>query len=171
VLVEGVAVGTPSYGDSTIPLYYLSAFPRPGVPLLTESRNAVKNVLKQVKNRYPHRRFPDDVDMIELPDNSSWHYFVYLDALLGLEPGGGEKMLRKGETHPITGKMPVCPGGGLSSSGEAVAAQGILQIHSCVQQLRGEAGEGQIKKEVKVALAQTYGYAGNSACALLSRGW
>jgi len=171
VLVEGVSVGTPSFGDCTIPLYFLSAYPQPGIPLLTESRNSIENARKMVKRNYPHRRFPDDIDIIELPDNSSWHYYVYLEAILGLETGEAEKMVRRGDTHPITGKIPVCPSGGLSSSGEAVAAQGLFQIHSSVDQLRGEAGEGQVKKEVKVVHDQTYGYAGNSACAILSRAW
>lgn len=171
VLVEGVSVGTSSFGDQTIPLYNLSAFPRPGVPMLSESRNALALVFKMARNQYPHRRLPEDIDIIELPDNSSWHYFVYLDCILDLKPGEAEQMLRRGDTDPIDGKLPVCPSGGLSSSGEAVAAQGIFQIYSAVAQLRGESGEGQVKKDVRVALAQTYGYAGNNAACLLSRAW
>lgn len=171
VLVEGISIGTPSFGDNTIALYNLSAFPKPGVPIITESRNSIANTRKQLERNYPHRRYPEDIDIIELPDNSSWHYLAYLDAILDLVPGEAERMLRKAETHPITGKMPVCPSGGLSSSGEAVAAQGLFQINSCVDQLRGEGGETQVKKDVKVALAQTYGYAGNSATCIMSRAW
>lgn len=170
VLIEGVAVGTASFGDQTIPLYNLSAFPRPGVPMLTESRNSIAAVYKMAKAQY-HRNCPEDIDIIELPDNSSWHYFVYLDCILDLEPGEAEKMLRRGDTDPVDGKIPVCPSGGLGGSGEAVAAQGLFQLYSCVKQLREEAGEGQVKKDVKVALAQTYGYAGNNAACIMSRAW
>jgi len=170
VLVEGVSIGTMSFGDQTIPLYNLSAFPKAGVPALTESRNALALTYGMAKKQY-NRRLPDDIDMIELPDNSSWHYFVYLDCELGLEPGEAEKMLRRGDLDPIDGKLPVCPSGGLSSTGEAVAAQGIFQLNSAVDQLRGEAGDAQVKKDVKVALAQTYGYGGNNAAAILSKAW
>jgi len=171
VLVEGVTVATSLYGDQTIPLYNLSAYPRPGMTILTESRKSVERVFKMAKRDYPHRRLPEDIDMIELPDNSSWHYLVYLDCILDLKPGEAEKMIRKGETNLVDGKLPVCPSGGFGSTGEAVAAQGLLQITSCVEQLRGEAGGCQLKKDVKVAFAQTYGYAGNNAACLLSRAW
>jgi len=40
--------------------------------------------------------------------------------------------------------------------GEAVAAQGMFRISSAVDQLRGESGEAQVRKDVKLALAQTY---------------
>jgi acetyl-CoA acetyltransferase len=165
VLIDGAAVGTSTYGDPTIRLTFLSSFPRPGVPPLTESKNAITAVYKQAG------RDPDDIDIIELPDNSSWHYFVYLDGILGLEPGEAEKMLRRGDTDPIKGKIPVCPSGGLGAFGEAVVAQGLAQVCELVWQLRGEAGDRQVKKDVKVALAQTYGYAGNNAACILSRAW
>lgn len=165
VLIEGIATGSGSFGDQTIPLTRLSAFPRPGVPALTESRNAIRALYKKTGRR------PEDIDMIELPDNSSWHYLAYLDCELELEPGEAEKMLRRGDLDPIDGTLPVIPSGGLGASGEATVAQGTNQIFSCVRQLRGEAGEGQVKKDVKVALAQTYGYAGNNGACILSRAW
>ena len=171
VLIEGITVGTPMFGDPTIPLYFLSSFSRPGVPMLSESVKSVERVFKMAKRDYPHRRLPEDIDIIELPDNSSWHYFVYLDCILGLKPGEAEKMLRNGDTDTVNGKLPVCPGGGFGATGEAVAAQGLLEVAMCVDQLRGEAGGCQVKKDVKVAFAQTYGYAGNNAACLLSRAW
>ena len=170
VLVEGVTIGTMSSGDHTIRLYSLSTFPRPGVPMLTESRNSIARTYEMARRQY-NRHLPEDIDIIELPDNSSWHYLVYLDCMLDLQPGEAERMLRNGDTDPIDGKLPVCPSGGLGCSGEAVAAQGIFQINSIVDQLRGEAGEAQVKKDVKVALAQTYGYAGNNAACILSKAW
>ncbi len=165
VLIDGVTVGTSTYGDPTIRLTFLSCYPRPGVRPLTESRNAIDAVYKQAGKE------PDDIDVIELPDNSSWHYFTYLDGILKLEPGTAEKMLRRGDTDPIKGKIPVCPSGGLGSFGEAVVAQGLAQVCELVWQIREEAGDRQVKKDVKTALAQTYGYAGNNAACILSRTW
>jgi len=165
VLVDAAVIGSPTFGDNTIPLTYLSAYPKPGVGILTESRNAVAGVYKM------SGRKPEDIDIIELPDNSSWHYFAYLDCILQAQDGEAEKMLRKGEVDPINGKLPVCTSGGLGSCGEAVVAQGLFQIYELVKQLRGEAGERQVKKDLKVGLAQTYGYAGNNAACILSRAW
>jgi acetyl-CoA acetyltransferase len=165
VLVEAAVIGSPTFGDNTIPLTYLSAYPRQGVGILTESRNAIAAAYKM------SGRKPEDIDIIELPDNSSWHYFAYLDCMLQAQDGEAEKMLRRGDVDPIDGKLPVCPSGGLGSCGEAVVAQGLFQIYELVKQLRGEAGQRQVKKKLKVGLAQTYGYAGNNAACILSKAW
>jgi acetyl-CoA acetyltransferase len=165
-VIDAAAVATDTFGDPTIRLTFLSSFPRPNVPRLSESRNALAAAYKQAG------RDPDDIDVIELPDNSSWHYLAYLEGILGLEPGEAEEMLRKGETDPIKGKVPVCPSGGLGAFGEAVVAQGLAQVCELVWQLRGEAGDRQVRKDhLKVALAQTYGYAGNNAACIVSRAW
>jgi acetyl-CoA acetyltransferase len=165
VLVDAAVIGSPTFGDNTIPLTYLSAYPRRGVGILTESRNAIAAAYKM------SGRKPEDIDIIELPDNSSWHYFAYLDCMLQAQDGEAEKLLRRGDVDPIDGKLPVCPSGGLGSCGEAVVAQGLFQIYELVKQLRGEAGQRQVKKKLKVGLAQTYGYAGNNAACILSKAW
>jgi len=165
VLVDATVIGSPTFGDNTIPLTYLSTYPRPGVGILTESRNSIAAAYKMSDRK------PEDIDIIELPDNSSWHYFAYLDCILQAQDGEAEKMLRKGEVDPVDGKLPVCPSGGLGASGEAVVAQGLFQIYELVKQLRGEAGERQVKKDLKVGLAQTYGYAGNNAACIISKAW
>ena len=166
VLIEGIMVATSSYGEQTIPLFNMSTFPRPGVPALTESRSCINNLYKMTGRK------PEDIDIIELPDNSSWHYFAYLDCILQLGPGEAEAMFRRGDTDPIDGKIPTCTGGGAEASGEAITAQGLYFIAEAVDQLRGEAGERQVKKKnVKVALAQTYGYAGNNSACILSQAW
>jgi len=108
---------------------------------------------------------PEDVDFLELPDNSSWHYLQYLEILDFAKPGEADKLLWDGETM-IGGKIPTCPSGGLASFGEASAAQGALQIYELVKQLRGDAGERQVKN-AKVGMAQTYGAGGNSATVIL----
>jgi len=165
VLIEGVVIATGSFGDQTIPLFNLSTFPRPGVPALTESKNSIKSLYKMANRK------PEDIDIIELPDNSSWHYFAYLDCILQLELGEAEKMLRRGDTDPINGKIPVCTGGGAGASGEAITAQGLYFVCEAVEQLRGEAGLRQVKKDIEVALTQTYGYAGNNSACIVSKAW
>jgi len=165
LMIDAAVIGSPTFGDHTIPLTYLSTFPRPGVGILTESRNSIAAAYKMADMK------PSDVQLIELPDNSSWHYFAYLDCILQAKDGEAEKLLKSGKVDPISGDLPVCPSGGLGACGEAVVAQGLFQIYELVKQLRGEAGERQVQNNPKVGIAQTYGYAGNNAACILSRGW
>jgi acetyl-CoA acetyltransferase len=166
LLIEGITLASPTYGDPTIRLTFCSAFPKPGVPDLSESRNAIAALYKMANRK------PADVDIIELPDNSSWHYLVYLECILQLQKGESEKMIRAGKVHPINGELPVCSGGGVASMGEAVVAQGLAQVYQLAVQMRGECGEGQVKKQkLNVGLAQTYGYAGNNAACIISKAW
>jgi len=165
LLIEGVSLATTTFGDPTIPLFNMSTFPKPDVPFLSESRNAAKAVYEMAGMK------PEDIDIIDLPDNSPWHYFAYLEVILGLESKEVDAMVRRGDTDSIDGKIPVCAGGGASAAGEALTAQGLYGICELVEQLKGEAGKKQVKKDVKVAYAQTYGYAGNNAACIFSRAW
>jgi len=128
-------------------------------PLLSESYSASRQAYKKAGIG------PEDVNVLELPDNSSWHYLQYLETLGFCGPGEAEQLLDSGETM-IGGKIPVCPSGGVASFGEAVAAQGLLQIYEVVFQLRGQCGDRQVEG-AKVGMAQTYGMLGNSASVIL----
>jgi acetyl-CoA acetyltransferase len=166
LLIKAVAAASPTFGDPTIRLTFCSSYPKPGVPTLSESRNSIAAIYKMSGLK------PADIDIIELPDNSSWHYLVYLECILGLKEGEADKMVRSGMVHPINGDLPVCSGGGLASQGEAVVAQGLSQVAQLAIQMRGEGGAGQVKKQKLVnGLAQTYGYAGNNAACILTKAW
>ena len=144
-------------------LTYLSAYPQPGVLPYSESRNALADAYRQAG------RTPKDINVIELPDNSSWHYFTYLDMILGLEYGGSEKLFREGYFNTPDGQVPVGASGGFGSFGEATVAQGLWQVIEIARQLRGEGGGGQVPNNPKVGLAQSYGYAGNNGVCILSK--
>ncbi len=165
LLVEAATLGSASYGDPTIILTYLSAFPRPGVLPYSESRNAVRAAYKA------SGRKPEDINVVELPDNSCWHYFTYLDMIFDLEYGGSEKLFRQGYFNIPDGKVPVCPSGGFGAFGEATVAQGLWQVVEVGKQIRGDATGYQITNNPKVGLAQSYGYAGNNGVAILSKAW
>ncbi len=165
LLVEGVSLASATFGDPTVILTYLSSYPRPGVLPLSESRNAIASAYKQ------SGRQPSDIDLIELPDNSPWHYLAYLDIALDLEYGEAEKLLRRGDTAVPNGKIPVCASGGFGAFGEATVAQGLWQVIEIAIQLRGEAGGRQVTNNPKVGLAQSYGYAGNNAVCILGKAW
>jgi acetyl-CoA acetyltransferase len=159
VLIAGVGLGSSLYGDTTCRLGYLSFPAKADAPRLSESAQSSKMAYEQAGMG------PEDIDFVELPDNSSWHYLTYLEVLGFCPPGGADRLVDEGVTS-LGNKLPVCPSGGLASFGEATTAQGLLQICELFWQLRGEGGERQIKG-AKAGIAQTYGLMGNSACTIL----
>jgi acetyl-CoA acetyltransferase len=163
VTVAATTIGTSLYGDPTMRLgsCYVPIESEVKAPPVSESASASRQAYEMAGIG------PEGIDFVELPDNSSWHYLQYLEILGFCGPGEADQLLAEGNTL-IGGKIPVCPSGGLASFGEASAAQGALQIHEVVTQLRGEAGERQVKG-AKVGMAQTYGAGGNSASVILKR--
>jgi acetyl-CoA acetyltransferase len=129
--------------------------------MISESVRAVSLAYKQAGMT------PEDIDLIELPDNSSWHELVYTECILGLHEGEADQMLEKHETD-IGGRIPVCPSGGIASFGEAVSTQGLAQVCELTWQLRGQAGQRQVEN-AKVGLGQVYGAQGNNSAVILSK--
>ncbi len=108
---------------------------------------------------------PADVDVAELHDA-----FTILEIAesehAGLFPKGeGHKALERGDTR-IGGKMPINPSGGLKARGHPVGATGIAQLVELTKQLRGDAGERQIKN-AKTAYACNFGGFGNNVLAFV----
>ena len=163
IKIEAISLATGQFGDPTcrIPILSNVAQSKARAPLLSESVRAVNLAYKEAGLR------PDDLDLIELPDNSSWHELVYTESILGLQQGEADRMLEKHETD-IGGRIPVCPSGGIASFGEAVSTQGLAQVCELVWQLRGQAGPRQVEG-AKIGLGQVYGAQGNNSCAILGK--
>jgi acetyl-CoA acetyltransferase len=161
ILVAASTLGSAIYGDPTLRISAISSPANAEAPLLSESYSASRQAYKQAGIG------PEDIDVLELPDNRSWHYLQYLETCGFCKEGEAEKMLNTGETQ-IGGRLPVCPSGGFTSFGEAIGAQAIWQIVEVVMQLRGQCGSRQVAN-AKVGMAQTYGLMGNSGTAILKR--
>jgi acetyl-CoA acetyltransferase len=160
VKVAATTMGSAIYGDPTIRISALSAPSKAEAPLLSESYSASRQAYEKSGIG------PEDVDVLELPDNSSWHYLQYLETCGFCGEGEAAKFLRDGHTK-IGGKVAVCPSGGFSSFGEAIGAQAIWQVVEASNQLRGRCGERQ-HPNPKVAMAQTYGLMGNSGTTIMT---
>lgn len=159
VKIAATTMGSAIYGDPTIRISALSAPAKAEAPLLSESYSASRQAYEKSGVG------PEDVDVLELPDNSSWHYLQYLETCGFCGEGEAEKMLRDGETL-IGGKVAVCPSGGFSSFGEAIGAQAIWQVVEASNQLRGRCGERQVPN-ARIAMTQTYGLMGNSGTTIM----
>lgn len=110
---------------------------------------------------------PDDLDLVELHDATSFAE-IHLIEDLGLCPRGeGGKFTESGATQRY-GKIPVNPSGGLVSRGHPIGATGLIMLHEICLQLRGEAGDLQLP-DARVGLAENGGgLIGNdlAACAV-----
>ncbi|RME05170.1 MAG: thiolase domain-containing protein [Planctomycetota bacterium] len=101
------------------------------------------------------------VDFLEVHDCFTIAEICVLESLGFFERGKAGSAAQEGITA-LDGKLPVNPSGGLKSKGHPVGATGVAQIVELVHQLRGEAGERQVKG-AKVGLAQNMGGTGASS--------
>ena len=104
---------------------------------------------------------PKDIDVAEVHDAFEILELVESEDVGLFEKGKAHLAVEKGVTE-IDGEMPINPSGGLKARGHPVGATGVAQIVELVWQLRGEAGERQIKKDAKRALACNFGGFGNN---------
>ena len=107
----------------------------------------------------------DDIDLIELQDNTVYYELAFPEEWGFIEPGTAEQWVAKGDTMP-TGKLPINPSGGFQSFGEATTAQALWQIVEVASQLRGDAGARQVPN-AKIGLAQSLGLGGNATATVL----
>ncbi|WP_062214518.1 thiolase family protein [Streptomyces sp. NBRC 109706] len=87
---------------------------------------------------------PEDLDLVELHDAFSSAELMYYESFGLCGPGEAAELLERGETA-LDGRIPVNPSGGLLSRGHPVGATGVAQICEAVWQLRGEAGDRQVR--------------------------
>ena len=101
-----------------------------------------------------------DIDFAEVHDCFTIAEIMVMEAMGIVEPGHGGPATLDGLTA-LDGKFPINPSGGLKSKGHPVGATGVAQICEVVTQLRGEAGNRQIKN-AKTGLTQNMGGSGGS---------
>jgi acetyl-CoA acetyltransferase len=109
---------------------------------------------------------PDEVDVAQLQDTESGAEIMHLAECGFCKDGEQEAMIVAGETA-IDGRLPVNTDGGCIANGEPIGASGLRQVHEIVTQLRGEAGERQVR-DPRVGFTHVYGAPGISACTVLA---
>ena len=104
---------------------------------------------------------PKNIDLVEVHDCFTIAEICVTEALGFVEPGKGGEAVQKGLTS-LKGKIPVNASGGLKAKGHPVGATGVAQAIEIVKQLRGDAGQRQVKK-ARVGMTQNMGGSGGSA--------
>jgi acetyl-CoA C-acetyltransferase len=107
------------------------------------------------------KRKIEDIDLFEVHDCFTIAEIMVMEALGLVKKGQGGKAVEDGLTAR-GGRFPVNPSGGLKAKGHPVGATGVAQAVEIVKQLRGEAGDRQIKG-AKRGLAQNMGGTGGSS--------
>ena len=160
ICLRAVSIANSVYGDPSLRIPFVSAPARGHGARMSESVASASAAYKEAAVS------PQDLDLIEVPDNSTWHVLEYLESLGVCGKGEAESLVRDGSIEN-GGRIPVNPSGGFASFGEAVAAQGLAQICELTWQLRNVAGDRQVER-ARVGLAQVYGAMGNAATAILT---
>jgi acetyl-CoA acetyltransferase len=88
---------------------------------------------------------PQDIDLIELHDATSFCEIYQLEMLRQCPLGQGGRFVESGETA-LGGRLPVNVSGGLVSKGHPVGATGLSMVHEMCLQLRQEAGPRQVSR-------------------------
>jgi acetyl-CoA C-acetyltransferase len=101
---------------------------------------------------------PENIDVAEVHDCFSIAEILAYESLGFAEMGGGPELIRSKETYK-EGKIPVNVDGGLLSKGHPIGATGGSQVRTIVLQLRGEAGDMQVK-EPAIGLVHNVGGVG-----------
>jgi acetyl-CoA acetyltransferase len=101
---------------------------------------------------------PKDLDVVELHDCFSANELLTYEALSLCKEGEAEKWIWDGQ-NTYGGQVVTNPSGGLLSKGHPLGATGLAQCTELVWQLRGEAGDRQVK-DAKIALQHNLGLGG-----------
>lgn len=87
---------------------------------------------------------PADIDMAEVHDCFTITEILDIEDLGFVEKGTGGVASLEGETA-LDGRIPVNTSGGLLAKGHPIGATGVAQLTECWWQLRGDAGDRQVK--------------------------
>jgi acetyl-CoA C-acetyltransferase len=101
---------------------------------------------------------PRDIDVAEVHDCFTIAEMMAYENLGFAKPGEGKDLIQSRETYK-EGSIPVNVDGGLLSKGHPIGATGGSQIRTIVLQLRGEAGDMQVK-DPQIGLVHNIGGVG-----------
>jgi len=165
VKIAASAISGPIYGEPTPRIiYFTTAGGKRATRPFAEFRKPIEEAYKQAGIA------PEDVDIMEVHDTSCFNTIMWIDQAMGWEQEETDRLIRKGEIRH-NGKLPVNLSGGVASFGEAVQCQALVMIHELFLQLRGEAGERQATKKLRIGLCTAYGAYGAYSAIILEKAW
>jgi len=110
---------------------------------------------------------PEDVDVCELHDCFAIAEIVHYENLGFCARGEGGRFIDQGMSA-IGGQVTVNPSGGLLAKGHPLGATGVAQVFEIVTQLRGQAGERQVR-DARIGLTHCQGFGGATGVHIFTR--
>ena len=110
------------------------------------------------------------MDLLLVNDFIGPSAFLAAEEIGYLPKGEGWKYVLDGRIA-YDGDKPMNTNGGRTSYGHAMGASGMADIFEAVTQMRGEAGERQVKKLPKYTFLRGFGGAQNVRCVILKAGF
>ncbi|MGE4371041.1 MAG: thiolase family protein [Burkholderiaceae bacterium] len=98
---------------------------------------------------------PEQIDLAEVHDATSFCEIYQTEMMRFCPEGQGGQFAASGASA-LDGQIAINASGGLVSKGHPIGATGLSMCHELVQQLRGEAGERQVR-DAKIGLQQNGG--------------
>jgi len=117
-------------------------------------RNGILNPLKEI-------------DVFEMYDPHVWMHIEWMEKFLLLRKGENISMIENGATA-IDGVFPINPSGGVVAT-NPIGATAMIRVAEVALQIRGDAGEYQIPREVNIGMASSFGGTGWTILHLLSK--
>jgi acetyl-CoA C-acetyltransferase len=96
-----------------------------------------------------------DIQCFEMYEPATWCELVWLEHFLICDHAESWKLLEKGVWH-LEGEFPVNPSGGVVAT-NPIGATAMVRVAEAALQVRGGAGEHQVTREVRRAIASAYG--------------
>ena len=119
----------------------------------------LKNAAKRAYDMAGITNPSTQIDVAEVTEPYAFQELLWYEGLGFCDTGEGGKLLDSGATQ-IDGDIPVNPSGGVLAMNPYVS-RGLYRLVEVALQIKGEAGERQVEKEVKTGLAHgTHGFAG-----------
>ncbi|RVE53838.1 hypothetical protein evm_001500 [Chilo suppressalis] len=112
---------------------------------------------------------PKQVDVVELHDCFATNEMITYEGLQLCGEGEAGKFIDAGD-NTYGGQVVVNPSGGLIAKGHPLGATGLAQCAELVWQLRGEAGERQVK-DARIALQHNLGLGGAVVVTMYKKGF
>jgi len=119
----------------------------------------LKNAAKRAYDMAGITNPSKEIDVAEVTEPYAFQELLWYEGLGFCDTGEGGKLLDSGATQ-IDGDIPVNPSGGVLAMNPYVS-RGLYRLVEVALQIKGEAGERQVEKEVNTGLAHgTHGFAG-----------
>ncbi len=110
-----------------------------------------------------------EIDLAEICEPYAFQELLWCEKLGFCPDGEGGKLIDSGETQ-MYGAFPVNPSGGVLAMNPYVS-RGLYRVIEAAMQIRGRAGEHQVDKKVRTALAHgTHGFAGQCHSVVILEG-